>query len=621
MTQMDTSQEPRRGSEKSFPDPYEIETPSGAEGWEEMYSYHNRFLETRRAEDSQKTWFRNSLHFPEVSYPFDHAVIDGSFTGTGVTNARVFALPPALGLDVRVINGYTYMSTLPAPDEQTQARRAEEFAQRAGYYFQNWDTLYKEWETRVTEAIRSVGEIEVPELSEFEPIEKVLEDRGPTQGNLLLASYHRLLEAGDQIWTLHSEFLNLGYAAYLQFLTLCKEHFPEIDDQTISRMVSGIDVLLFRPDDELRNLARLAENLEVSDTVRAATSEAELRAALGQQEAGRQWLAALDEAKDPWFHFSYGSGMYHSHRSWIDDMSLPIQAIGDYIDQLRNGADLSRPLDRLQAERDEIVERYRDLLEEQDRPAFDDALGLARTVFPYVENHNFYVEHWFMTGFWNKVREFSAKFVEWGFWADVEDIFFLRRAEVEEALFDLQMAWGAGGVPQGGYHWPAIIQRRREIYKVLDAWNPPPALGPVPGEVNEPLTIMLWGITPETVDRWLRAQEGGSTSAVLEGFAGSPGVAEGRARVVHRPDELDTVQDGEILVAPVTSPSWTPVFGRIRGAVSDIGGIMCHAAIVSREYELPAVVGVGFGTSNIKTGQLIRVDGDAGTVTILEEQD
>lgn len=614
----DTTNQPS-STQPSFPDPYAVETPEGAEGWEEMYSYHNHFLHARRDEDSKKTWFRNSLHFPEVSYPFDHAVIDGSFTGTGVTNARVFALPPALGLDVRVINGYTYMSTLAAPDEETQARRAEEFNQRAGYYFQNWDSLYREWETRVTDAIKSVYEIEVPELSEFEAIEKVLEDRGPTQGNLLLAGYHRLLEAGDQIWTLHSEFLNLGYAAYLQFLTLCKDHFPEVGDQTVSRMVSGVDVLLFRPDDELRKLARKAEELGVSEAVKASSSEEHLRTHL-IGDAGHSWLAALDDAKDPWFNFSYGSGMYHSHRSWIDDLSLPLQAIGDYIDQLRAGNDLTRPVHRLQQERDEITARYRELLDEDDQTAFDEALGLARTVFPYVENHNFYVEHWFLTGFWNKVREFSAKFVEWGFWDDVEDIFFLRRAEVSEAVYDLQMAWGAGGRPQGGFHWPPIIARRRGIYEALNAWSPPPALGPVPGEVTEPLTIMLWGITPETVDRWLAAQEGGTGSNILSGFAGSPGVAEGRARVVMRPDELDTVQDGEILVAPVTSPSWTPVFGRIRGAVSDIGGIMCHAAIVSREYELPAVVGVGFGTSNISTGQLVRVDGDAGTVTILEEE-
>ncbi|MGY5014921.1 PEP-utilizing enzyme [Streptomyces sp. 900105755] len=605
--------------ERGFPDPYEIATPDGAEGWEEMYAYHNRFLDGRRAEDSAKTWFRNSLHYPEVSYPFDQLTVDGAFTGTGVTNTRVFALPPAKGLDVRIVNGYTYMSTIPSPDAAEQARRAEEFGRRAGHYFRNWDTLYTEWESRVTDAIRAVRDLKVPPLSEFEPIERVLEERGPTQGNELLAAYHRLLEHGDRIWTLHSEFLNLGYAAYLQFLTLCKDHFPEIDDQTISRMVSGIDVLLFRPDDELRALARKAEALSVGDVVRAASTEEELVTGLSGSGAGLQWLAALEESKDPWFNFSYGSGMYHSHRSWIDDLTLPIRAIGDYIDRLRGGDDLVRPIKKLQAERDAVVEQYRSLLDEEDLPGFDEALGLARTVYPYVENHNFYVEHWFLTNFWNKVREFSALLRKWGLWEDVEDIFFLRRAEVEEAIVDLQMSWGAGGGPQGGYHWPEIIARRKEIYAALSAWNPPPALGPVPERVDEPLTIMLWGITPETVERWLAAQDGDANGTTLTGFAGSPGIAEGRARVVLRPDELDTVQDGEILVAPVTSPSWTPVFGRIRGAVSDIGGIMCHAAIVSREYELPAVVGTGFGTTAITTGQLIRVDGNTGTVTVLEE--
>lgn len=603
---------------RSFPDPYDLETPAGAEGWEEMYAYHNRFLESRRAEDSAKTWFRNSLHYPEVSYPFDQVTIDGAFTGTGVTNTRIFALPPAKGLDVRVINGYTYMSAIPSPDQEEQAHRAVEFNKRAGYYFQNWDALYGEWETRVTDAIRAVHDLEVPPLSEFEPIERVLEDRGPSQGNQLLASYHRLLEYVDQIWTLHSEFLNLGYAAYLQFLTLCKEHFPEIDDQTISRMVSGIDVLLFRPDDELHALARKAEELGVGDIVRAASTEADLISGLGATDAGREWLAALEESKDPWFYFSYGSGMYHSHRSWIDDLSLPIQAIGDYIARLRTGDELTRPIEKLQAERDELVAHYRSLLDDEDVSAFDEALGLSRTVFPYVENHNFYVEHWFLTNFWNKAREFSRLLQKWGFWDDVEDIFFLRRAEVEEAIVDLQMAWAAGGKPQGGHYWPGIIARRKEIYSALTEWSPPPALGPVPDEINEPLTIMLWGITPETVERWLAAQNGDSSSNTLTGFAGSPGIAEGPARVVLRPDQLDTVQEGEILVAPVTSPSWTPVFGRIRGAVSDIGGIMCHAAIVSREYGLPAVVGTGFGTSTIKTGQMIRVDGNAGTVTILD---
>jgi len=165
---------------------------------------------------------------------------------------------------------------------------------------------------------------------------------------------------------------------------------------------------------------------------------------------------------------------------------------------------------------------------------------------------------------------------------------------------------------------PPIVAERRRIHEALRRWTAPPALGPAPGAIVEPMTIMLWGITNEQVDRWLAAAAGG-TRTTLEGFAGSSGVAEGPARVVVSPEDLDALEDGEILVAPITSPSWTPVFARIKGAVSDIGGIMCHAAIVSREYGLPAVVGTGNATATIRTGQRVRVDGDLGVVTILDD--
>jgi len=79
------------------------------------------------------------------------------------------------------------------------------------------------------------------------------------------------------------------------------------------------------------------------------------------------------------------------------------------------------------------------------------------------------------------------------------------------------------------------------------------------------------------------------------------------------------MRDGEILVCPVTAPSWAPVFSKIRAAVSDIGGTMSHAAIVAREYGMPAVVGTGQATRRIRTGQRLRVDGDQGIVTILSE--
>jgi pyruvate, water dikinase len=87
--------------------------------------------------------------------------------------------------------------------------------------------------------------------------------------------------------------------------------------------------------------------------------------------------------------------------------------------------------------------------------------------------------------------------------------------------------------------------------------------------------------------------------------------------VISSADEIGLIEDGEILVAPLTAPSWAPVFGKIKATVTDVGGMMSHAAIVCREYGLPAVTGTAFGTKTITTGQMLRVDGNTGTVTLL----
>ena len=603
-------------SRPGFPDPYGIEAPDGAEGWEELYPYYNRFLDIRREKDARRTWFRNGMHFPEPMPPFDMITSDSAFQSTGVMNARMFALPPALGLDVRVLNGYLYMSSLGVDDPAEVERRAGEFAQRAGHYYRNWAELYEQWERKVRERIAELDAIAFPELGEFEPIEHVLAGRGVTSGNDLLAAYQRILASVDAVWNLHSEMLNLGYAAYLSFLTMCRSHFPEITDQSVAKMVSGIDVILFRPDDELKKLARLAIELDIVDLVRRHCDLDTLRAEAAGSDAGDRWIAAWDESAEPWFHFSYGNGFYHHHRSWSDDPRFPLARIGEYIDRLVKGESIDRPVDEVARERDEVTARYRELVPEADRVAFDEALGLSRVVFPYVENHNFYLEHWYMTLFWRKMRELGALFVRFGFFAAADDVFFLRRGEVAEALADLEFSWCSGGEAIGPDHWPPIVARRREILRRLSRWQAPPALGPAPSAIVEPMTMMLWGITNEQVEKWLAQADGDGTT--LEGFAGSPGIAEGRARVVLSPADLDELAEGEVLVAPITSPSWTPVFSRIAAAVSDIGGIMCHAAIVSREYGLPAVVGTNDATSRIRTGQLIRVDGDTGVVTILD---
>jgi pyruvate,water dikinase len=215
------------------------------------------------------------------------------------------------------------------------------------------------------------------------------------------------------------------------------------------------------------------------------------------------------------------------------------------------------------------------------------------------------------------MRQLGGVFVKEGFFGDENDIFYLKRDEVPEALWDMYSAWAVGVQPRGPRYWGRELERRKRILAALRDWSPPPALGKPPEVVTEPFTIMLWGITGESVKQWLGAS---GTDGGLKGFAASPGVAEGEARVIFSADQIGEVREGEILVAPLTAPSWAPIFGKIRATVTDVGGMMAHAAIVCREYGLPAVTGTAFGTKTIKTGQRIRVDGNTGIVTILEDR-
>jgi pyruvate,water dikinase len=383
--------------------------------------------------------------------------------------------------------------------------------------------------------------------------------------------------------------------------------------------VAGANLLPFRPDEELKRLAKLALELGVADEVKAAADEDRLRAALANTDAGTEWLSELDAAKEPWFHFSYGNGLASHYRSWIDDTTLPLETIASYIERLAAGEELSRPSDALIAERDRIADEYRALLPEPERTTFDARLALARTVFPHVEDHSFYVDHWYLTVFWNKVREFGALLARHRFLAQADDVFYLRHDELGRALEELRLTRSSAGagVPRGPNHWPAVVGGRKSIHEAQHRWAPPPAVGAMPQGLADPVTLMLFGITADRIQEWLPSGDR-RAQGTFSGIAASPGVVEGRARLIAHAGQLGEIEDGEILVAASTSPSWTPVFGRISAVVVDIGGIMCHAAILAREYGLPTVVGTGYATKRIKSGDRIRVDGDRGIVTVLD---
>jgi len=596
-----------------FPNPFEIETPAGAEGWEELYPYYTVFSEDRREDEENAFWFQDGMHWREVLYPFDSIFMEFAIKSLSQYNTHFYVIPPALGIDFRILNGYTYLTPVGVADPKEIEARIPLFMERAGYYFQNWDKLYDQWKVKIKGVIAEMDALEFAPLPELEDMEWIKEGRGLSSSYDLMSNYNKLIDFGLKGWQYHFEFLNLGYAAYLDYFGFCKQVFPDISDLSIAKMVAGVDIELFEPDEKLKALAKSAVELGVADSLKSGTAE-EALTRVASVPNGSQWLQQFEDAKDPWFNFSGGTGFYHHDPVWIDDLDVPFTYLRNYIEKVEAGENIARPTKALRVERDRIAEEYAGLLNtDDDRETFQGKLGLARTVFPYVENHNFYVEHWHHSVFWRKMRDLGKVFVEAGFTVEIDDIFYLRRDEIPEALFDMSSGWAVGNPSRGPKYWPDEIERRKGIVNALREWTPPPALGEPPEVVTEPFTIMLWGITSESINTWL----GGGDGDTLKGFAASPGVVEGIARVLKDSSQIDQLKEGEILVASITAPSWAPIFSRIQGTVTDIGGMMSHAAIVCREYGLPAVVGTGFATQNIKTGQRIRVDGDAGTVTVL----
>ena len=108
------------------------------------------------------------------------------------------------------------------------------------------------------------------------------------------------------------------------------------------------------------------------------------------------------------------------------------------------------------------------------------------------------------------------------------------------------------------------------------------------------------------------------TGPTLTGLGASGGRATGPARLLRGPEDFARMQPGDILVAPITTPAYTPLFALAKAVVTDIGGPLSHSSIVAREYGIPAVLGTGSATARIHDGDVVTVDGDTGRVLLAE---
>jgi phosphohistidine swiveling domain-containing protein len=192
------------------------------------------------------------------------------------------------------------------------------------------------------------------------------------------------------------------------------------------------------------------------------------------------------------------------------------------------------------------------------------------------------------------MRELGRRFVERDVFDEVEDFGFVLYDEIDDLL-------GPN---------PSVltdrIRERRATHEVLAARLPDFVF------VDEPSDPMTWPLRSGTAPD---ALVGGES---IQGLPGCPGVSEGRARVILDSHDPTALEPGDVLVAPITDPSWTPLFVPAAGVVVDVGAVLSHAIIVSRELGIPCVVSATDATRRIPDGALVRVDGGTGTVTVLD---
>ncbi len=190
-----------------------------------------------------------------------------------------------------------------------------------------------------------------------------------------------------------------------------------------------------------------------------------------------------------------------------------------------------------------------------------------------------------------------------------DDVVYLRLDELREALV------------RGGDQRPTVLLRKGERkWAMLNpgphSWGEdpgdPPAIEVLPKGMHRIMKGLFWQIENDLAPSIPEDQEGG-----VNGIGASVGVVTGRVRVIRDVREFEDLEQGEILVCPMTTPAWGSVFPLIGGIVADAGGVLSHPAIIAREFGVPAVVGAGSATSRLKTGDLVRIDGSTGRVDIL----
>jgi pyruvate,water dikinase len=391
---------------------------------------------------------------------------------------------------------------------------------------------------------------------------------------------------------LFAEHLFISYCALVPMGVIAGV-CQSLGDPTLAmRLCAGLgNVDSAAPSLAMWKLGRLAARSPVLTSAFEAGIEGLLaRLAVADSADAAEFLAAFER-----FVYEYGSRGPNewetSSPSWETDPELALAAI----DRMRVAPDEAAPdsnWEALASDREALGAELTAQLkgDPETQAQFVAAMAAAKVFLPGRERSKTNVIR-MVNEFRILFNEIGRRMVEAGIMARPQDVSMLKNDELDEFLAS----------PES---FRNVIAERALAYLTLFDLEPP---------------FVIAGSVPP-LSRWPRRDrpvERVGSGAVLSGIPGCPGKARGRARVILDPADPLALEPGDVLVAPITDPAWTPLFVPAAAVVVDVGAQMSHAVIVSRELGIPCVVSVTDGTRKIPDGALLEVDGTSGVVTVL----
>ncbi|MDA0232449.1 MAG: PEP-utilizing enzyme [Chloroflexi bacterium] len=517
-------------------------------------------------------WSWDDFHAPLPPTPMTVSV--GEFTRAGRTQANKDNGNYRPGSLSKVINGYPYSaSTAPPMTDDEKSARERSLDRLIESVRANWDD---QW---------------LPELKAFLDEMKAV-DYSSLSAAELWANVERVLNRHSRHWYIHNMVVTPVIGQSNRLEKICSrllDSSGSSEKVPAHILLHGAETLTVLSINELDRLADAARNEpEVRRALERDIPSCDTRKALETSEQGRIWLHALDR----YLHdFGYRcTGFDLSFPTWVEDQSFVFQVIRSMLADVESGSPANAARSKaLDHERDALLEKVREagagrpeLLEE-----FNRAYELGQQLWPLKEDHSHYIDQASTAVVRIAIAEVGRRLEASGAIAHADDVWYLDLDEAKAALI--------ADTPHGIKELIAIRRADRERLSKL---TPPKHMGTFPP------------------DHDMAGNQGSATESgeTLRGTAASKGQATGIARVVLSPDDFHKVRKGDVLVCRSTAPMWTPLFRVISALVSESGGILSHPAVVAREFNLPAVIGVQRATSLVVDGHPVTGAGDDGLV-------